>query len=176
MTSGHRTVRQWFIFTPAHGFAVSTLCAFMQGESVKYTRKNGDVQPFEAGGDTNLQHFSQKTDSSLFALGNHSKKRPHNITLGRFFEHQLHDVLELGVERYKGIKEFAKAATAVQLGNKVGLQPACHTCCVARTNKSCILLSNVLHSMEDTVQSNNSLKARDTPLSNPIVSSRAVMW
>ncbi len=86
---------------------------------MKYTRKNDDVRPFEAGGDTNLEHFSQKTDSSLFALGNHSKKRPHNIVLGRFFDHQLHDVLELGVERFRGIKEFAKAATAVQIGNKV---------------------------------------------------------
>ena len=95
------------------------LLVLVQGDSVKYTRKNDDVRPFEAGGDTNLEHFSQKTDSSLFALGNHSKKRPHNIVLGRFFDHRLHDVLELGVERYKGIKEFAKAATAVQLGNKV---------------------------------------------------------
>ena len=86
---------------------------------MKYTRKNDDVRPFEAGGDTNLEHFSQKTDSSLFALGNHSKKRPHNLVLGRFFDHRLHDVLELGVDRYKGIKEFAKAATAVQIGNKV---------------------------------------------------------
>ena len=91
----------------------------MQGDSVKYTRKNDDVRPFEAVGDTNLEHFAQKTDSSLFALGNHSKKRPHNIVLGRFFDHRLHDVLELGVERYKGIKDFAKAATAVQIGNKV---------------------------------------------------------
>lgn len=91
----------------------------LQGDSVKYTRKNDNVRPFEAGGDTGLQHFAQKTDSSLFALASHSKKRPHNITLGRFFEHQMHDVLELGVERYRGIKEFAKAATAVQLGNKV---------------------------------------------------------
>lgn len=88
------------------------------GDSVKYTRKNDDVRPFEAVGDTNLEHFAQKTDSSLFALGNHSKKRPHNIVLGRFFDHRLHDVLELGVERYKGIKDFAKAATAVQIGNK----------------------------------------------------------
>ena len=37
----------------------------------------------------------------------------------RFFDHLLHDVLELGVERFRGIKEFAKAATAVQIGNKV---------------------------------------------------------
>lgn len=93
----------------------------VQGDSVKYTRKNDDVRPFEAGGDTNLEHFSQKTDSSLFALGNHSKKRPHNIVLGRFFDYRLHDMLELGVDRYKGIKEFAKAATAVQIGNKVNL-------------------------------------------------------
>ena len=90
-----------------------------QGDSVKYTRKNDDVRPFEAGGDTNLEHFAQKTDSSLFVLGNHSKKRPHNIVLGRFFDHRLHDVLEFGVERFRGIKEFAKAATAVQIGNKV---------------------------------------------------------
>lgn len=96
-----------------------TITVGLQGDSVKYTRKNDDVRPFEAGGDTNLEHFSQKTDSSLFALGNHSKKRPHNIVLGRFFDHRLHDVLELGVDRYKGIKEFAKAATAVQIGNKV---------------------------------------------------------
>lgn len=88
------------------------------GDSVKYTRKNDDVRPFEAGGDTNLEHFSQKTDSSLFALGNHSKKRPHNITLGRFFNSRLHDVLELGVERFTPIKAFAKSATAVQIGNK----------------------------------------------------------
>lgn len=87
------------------------------------------MQPFEAGGDVNLQHFSEKTDSSLFALGNHSKKRPHNITLGRFFEHQLHDVVELGVERYKGIKEFAKAATAVQVGNKVTSLFKTSNCC-----------------------------------------------
>ena len=96
----------------------------LQGDSVKYTRKNDDVRPFEAGGDTNLEHFSQKTDSSLFALGNHSKKRPHNITLGRFFDGRLHDVLELGVERFTPIKAFAKSATAVQIGNKVTL-PAC---------------------------------------------------
>ena len=93
---------------------------------MKYTRKNDDVRPFEAGGDTNLEHFAQKTDSSLFALGNHSKKRPHNIVLGRFFDHRLHDVLELGVERYKGIKDFAKAATAVQIGNKVLHSCLCH--------------------------------------------------
>ena len=96
-----------------------TKIGLLQGDSVKFTRKNDDVRPFEAGGDTHLEHFSQKTDSSLFALGNHSKKRPHNIVLGRFFDHRLHDVLELGVDRYRGIKEFAKAATAVQIGNKV---------------------------------------------------------
>ena len=103
----------------------------LQGDSVKYTRKNDDVRPFEAGGETNLEHFSQKTDSSLFALGNHSKKRPHNIILGRFFDHRLHDVLELGVDRYKGIKEFAKAATAVQIGNKVSSRSALFTCMLA---------------------------------------------
>ena len=47
--------------------------------------------------------------------------------LGRFFDHRLHDMLELGVDRYKGIKEFAKAATAVQIGNKVNHFLQLHT-------------------------------------------------
>ena len=33
--------------------------------------------------------------------------------------YRLYDVLELGVERYQGIKDFTQAAKLVQLGNKV---------------------------------------------------------
>ena len=39
---------------------------------------------------------------------------PSHITCCR-----LYDVLELGVERYQGIKDFTQAAKLVQLGNKV---------------------------------------------------------
>lgn len=37
----------------------------------------------------------------------------------RFFDHRLYDLLELGVEKYRGIREFAAAAASVQAGNKV---------------------------------------------------------
>lgn len=36
--------------------------------SVKYTRKNDKIRPFEAGGETNLEFFSQKTDCSIFLV------------------------------------------------------------------------------------------------------------
>ena len=42
------------------------------------TRKN-DILPFE---DINsIEFLSQKNDCSLFAMGSHSKKRPHNLIL-----------------------------------------------------------------------------------------------
>jgi hypothetical protein len=51
-------------------------------------------------------------------LGSHSKKRPHNITLGRLYDFHLYDALELGVESHKPISSFRGAGTA-QVGNKV---------------------------------------------------------
>jgi hypothetical protein len=51
-------------------------------------------------------------------LGSHSKKRPHNITLGRLYDFHLYDALELGVESHRPISSFRGAGTA-QVGNKV---------------------------------------------------------
>lgn len=53
---------------------------------MKYTRKNSEVRPFEAGGEGSLEHFGRKTEAGLFALGSTSKKRPHNLVLGRFYD------------------------------------------------------------------------------------------
>lgn len=36
--------------------------------SVKYTRKNENVRPFESGGEASLEFFSLKTDCSLFVV------------------------------------------------------------------------------------------------------------
>jgi len=36
--------------------------------SVRYTRKNDNVRPFESGGETSLEFFSQKTDCSMFVV------------------------------------------------------------------------------------------------------------
>lgn len=36
--------------------------------SIKYSRKNENIRPFEAGGETSLEFFSQKTDCNLFVV------------------------------------------------------------------------------------------------------------
>eukprot|EP00882_Tetradesmus_deserticola_P033999 GHRQ01038888.1.p1 GENE.GHRQ01038888.1~~GHRQ01038888.1.p1 ORF type:complete len:153 (-),score=25.90 GHRQ01038888.1:17-475(-) len=71
-----------------------------------------------AGGEAPLEFFCNKSNCSLFVLGSHSKKRPHNITLGRLYDFHLYDALELGVEAHRPISSFRGAGTA-QVGNKV---------------------------------------------------------
>lgn len=87
-------------------------------ESVKFTRRNENVRPFEPGGETSLEFYCTKSQCGLFALGSHSKKRPHNLVLGRMFDNHLYDAVELGIKKYASIKSFASAATGAQLGSK----------------------------------------------------------
>jgi Brix domain len=91
----------------------------LQLESVKYTRKNENVRPFEAGGEASLEFYCNRSNCSLFTLASHSKKRPHNLVIGRLFDFHLYDAIELGIMNYNGIKDFGAAATAAQMGNKV---------------------------------------------------------
>ncbi|EIE24419.1 Brix-domain-containing protein [Coccomyxa subellipsoidea C-169] len=87
-------------------------------EALKLSRKNDDMKPFEPGGETHLEHLARKADCGMFVLDSHTKKRPHNLILGRFFDHRVYDLLELGVDKYRAIREFAAAAASVQAGNK----------------------------------------------------------
>lgn len=90
-----------------------------QLEASKFTRKNENVRPFEPGGEASLEFYCNKNNCPLFVLGSHSKKRPHNLVLGRMYDFHLYDALELGVEDFKGIRDFGAAGTAAQMGNKV---------------------------------------------------------
>jgi len=73
--------------------------------SVFFSRKEGhDFLPFE--NTTDLEKMCKKYDASLFAFGSHNKKRPHNIILGRMFDHSVLDLIELGIEKYKGLEDF----------------------------------------------------------------------
>ena len=47
----------------------------LQTESIKYTRRNENVKPFEPGGESSLEFYCRKSQCGLFALGTHSKKR-----------------------------------------------------------------------------------------------------
>lgn len=45
------------------------------GNSIKFSRKNDNVRPFEGGGETSLEFLSQKTDCSLFVVSTFMTKR-----------------------------------------------------------------------------------------------------
>jgi ribosome production factor 2 len=83
-----------------------------------FNRKNATL-PFEDP--ASIEFLSQQNDASMLALGSHSKKRPHNLTFARFFDHQLLDLLELGVNEktFKNMESFNKTRTAtVRYGGK----------------------------------------------------------
>ncbi|XP_024081550.1 ribosome production factor 2 homolog [Cimex lectularius] len=64
---------------------------------------------------TPLETLSKKSDSSLFFFGSHSKKRPNNLVIGRMYDHQVLDIVELGVDEYKGLKDFDTEKISVGL-------------------------------------------------------------
>ncbi|KAK3445544.1 hypothetical protein EUGRSUZ_A01543 [Eucalyptus grandis] len=88
--------------------------------SVRYTRKNDNVRPFESGGETSLEFFSQKTDCSMFVFGSHSKKRPDNLIIGRMYDHHIYDLVEVGVENFKSMESFVYDK---KLAPKMGSKP-----------------------------------------------------
>jgi ribosome production factor 2 len=50
-------------------------------------------------------------DCSLFVVGTHQKKRPHNLVMGRVFNGHVLDMFEFGVEGYKSIADVAANLT-----------------------------------------------------------------
>ena len=70
---------------------------------VKYGRKT-EIRPFDDP--SSLQFFSHKSDASLFVHGSGNKKRPSNLTLGRFFNLELLDMFEFGVQNYVTMSSF----------------------------------------------------------------------
>lgn len=71
---------------------------------IQMMHKKNDILPFEDV--TTIEKFSSKLNSPLFIFGSHNKKRPHNLVFGRMYEHTLLDMVEFGLENYKGLKEF----------------------------------------------------------------------
>uniref|UniRef100_A0A0C9S882 Ribosome production factor 2 homolog n=1 Tax=Wollemia nobilis TaxID=56998 RepID=A0A0C9S882_9CONI len=89
------------------------------GNAIRYTKKNGNIQPFESGGETTMEFLSQKTDCSLFAFASHSKKRPNNLILGRMYDHHLYDLVEVGIENFSSMESFGHGKKlAPQVGSK----------------------------------------------------------
>lgn len=72
--------------------------------SAVFFKKKNIMRPFED--QTSIEFFSNKGDCSLFMFGSHSKKRPHNLVVGRLFDHHILDMIELGVGSFKSLDKF----------------------------------------------------------------------
>ncbi|KAJ1735035.1 rRNA-binding ribosome biosynthesis protein rpf2 [Coemansia biformis] len=86
------------------------LYALRKPNAVNFTKKN-EIHPFDD--ETGVEFFSRKNDCSLFAVGMHSKKRPHNLILGRTFNYQLLDMIEMGVEKCATMKDIGAQSCAI---------------------------------------------------------------
>lgn len=62
------------------------------------------ILPFEDA--TLIEKFGVKYNAALFMVALHNKKRPHNLIMGRLYEHTVLDMVEFGIENYKGLKAF----------------------------------------------------------------------
>ena len=76
----------------------------MKKPNVQMMKQKNDILPFEDI--TPIEKFAFKYDASLFMIATHNKKRPHNLIMGRMYEHMLLDMIEFGIENYKGLKDF----------------------------------------------------------------------
>jgi len=75
------------------------------------TLPKNDILPFEDA--SFLEQTGRKRDSSFFIFGSHNKKRPSNLVIGRLYDYQLLDMVELGVENYTSITEFKNEKVGV---------------------------------------------------------------
>ncbi|KAF3938476.1 hypothetical protein ABW19_dt0204348 [Dactylella cylindrospora] len=94
--------------------ALGDLHSLKKPHAVKFQKKNS-VHPFEDA--SALEFFSRKNDASLMVFASHSKKRPHNLTFVRFFEYQVLDMIELGLdgESFRKMTDFKNAKCGVGL-------------------------------------------------------------
>eukprot|EP00218_Dolichomastix_sp_CCMP3274_P011107 CAMPEP_0170143804 /NCGR_PEP_ID=MMETSP0033_2-20121228/13122_1 /TAXON_ID=195969 /ORGANISM="Dolichomastix tenuilepis, Strain CCMP3274" /LENGTH=309 /DNA_ID=CAMNT_0010380275 /DNA_START=15 /DNA_END=940 /DNA_ORIENTATION=- len=89
-----------------------------KGESVRLSKKNDGIHPFETGGETTLEFLGVKADSGLYAMASSTKKRPDNLTMGRFYDGHLYDVVEFGVEDFRNMRSFGSAASKAVAGTR----------------------------------------------------------
>ncbi|KCV72816.1 hypothetical protein H696_00394 [Fonticula alba] len=90
--------------------ALRDLYSLKKPNAVLFSRKN-QISPFEDA--SSLEFFSDKNDTSLFCLASSNKKRPSNLVFGRFFNHRLMDMIEVGITNFKSIQEFKSSTIGV---------------------------------------------------------------
>ncbi|CED83019.1 Protein required for biogenesis of the ribosomal 60S subunit [Phaffia rhodozyma] len=85
------------------GVALKELAMLKRPDSINFSKKN-DIHPFEST--ESLEFWSSKNDASLYCVGLHSKKRPHDLVFARMFDGKVLDMMELGIEMAQGMAEF----------------------------------------------------------------------
>eukprot|EP00588_Corethron_pennatum_P011953 CAMPEP_0194271982 /NCGR_PEP_ID=MMETSP0169-20130528/5658_1 /TAXON_ID=218684 /ORGANISM="Corethron pennatum, Strain L29A3" /LENGTH=377 /DNA_ID=CAMNT_0039014511 /DNA_START=45 /DNA_END=1177 /DNA_ORIENTATION=- len=89
----------------------------MKTPHAKLLQKNNAVYPFEDAAP--VEFLTTKNDASTFAIASSNKKRPNNLLVGRTFDRQVLDMVELGVARYVGLKdEKYRGAPKKRIGSK----------------------------------------------------------
>lgn len=81
--------------------------------AIMFNKRNA-LRPFEDT--TSIEFLSKKNDSSLFMFGSHSKKRPNNLVIGRLYNYQMLDMMELAVDNFQSMADIK--STKAALGSK----------------------------------------------------------
>eukprot|EP00980_Cylindrotheca_fusiformis_P016826 scaffold5074_cov99-Cylindrotheca_fusiformis.AAC.8 len=90
----------------------------MQAPNAKLLTKKNAIVPFETEGQHSLEFLTTKNDCALFALASTNKKRPNNLVVGRTFDHQVLDMVEVGILRYKSIHDYGGSVPKKRIGSK----------------------------------------------------------
>jgi ribosome production factor 2 len=90
----------------------------MQSPNCKFLTKKNAIVAFETEGQHSLEFLTTKNDCAMFALASTNKKRPNNLVIGRTFDHQILDMVEVGVLRYKSIQDYGGSVPKKRVGSK----------------------------------------------------------
>ena len=90
----------------------------MQAPHCKLLTKKNAIVAFDTEGQHSLEFLTTKNDCALFAMASHNKKRPNNLVLGRTFDRQVLDMMELGVLRYKSLADYGGSVPKKRTGSK----------------------------------------------------------
>jgi ribosome production factor 2 len=90
----------------------------MQAPNAKLLTKKNQIMAFDTDGQQSMEFLTTKNDCALFALASTNKKRPNNLVMGRTFDHQILDMVELGILRYKSISDYGGSVPKKRLGSK----------------------------------------------------------
>lgn len=90
----------------------------MKKPDAKLFQKFNAIKPFEDA--SSIEFLCRQNDSSLFTIASHSKKRPHNLVMGRLFDFQVLDMFEFAIDpaTFIPMSTYDERKTAVKYGSK----------------------------------------------------------